>query len=125
MILDPNTYIDFLTSHIKPFAHPVAGRKEVNCRCFYCADSSNMRKGHFYISVPKEDEPSYFYCQKCHAQGIVTNEKLIEWGIFNSQMGVEITRYNSKVLSLTKNKKFANNFIYNIRNTFIQHTWFE
>ena len=119
MILDPNTYIDFLTSHIKPFAHPVAGRREVNCRCFYCADSSNMRKGHFYISVPKEDEPSYFYCQKCHAQGIVTNDKLIEWGIFNSQMGVEITRYNSKVLSLTKNKKFANNFIYNIRNTFV------
>ena len=29
MILDPNTYIEFLTSHIKPFAHPVAGRKEV------------------------------------------------------------------------------------------------
>ena len=119
MILDSNTYIEFLTSHIKPFAHPVAGRKEVNCRCFYCADSSNMRKGHFYISVPKEDEPSYFYCQKCHAQGIVTNDKLIEWGIFDSQMGVEITRYNSKVLSLTKNKKFANNFVYNIRNSLI------
>lgn len=119
MILDPNTYIEFLTSHIKPFAHPVAGRKEVNCRCFYCADSSNMRKGHFYISVPKEDEPSYFYCQKCHAQGIVTNDKLIEWGIFNSEMGVEITRYNSKVLTLTKNKKFANNFVYNIRNSLI------
>ena len=119
MILDSNTYIEFLTSHIKPFAHPVAGRKEVNCRCFYCADSSNMRKGHFYISVPKEDEPSYFYCQKCHAQGIVTNDKLIEWGIFDSQMGVEITRYNSKVLTLTKNKKFANNFVYNVRNSLI------
>lgn len=119
MILDSNTYIEFLTSHIKPFAHPVAGRKEVNCRCFYCADSSNMRKGHFYISVPKEDEPSYFYCQKCHAQGIVTNDKLIEWGIFNSEMGVEITRYNSKVLTLTKNKKFANNFVYNVRNSLI------
>ena len=118
-MLDSNTYIEFLTSHIKPFAYPVAGRKEVNCRCFYCADSSNMRKGHFYISVPKEDEPSYFYCQKCHAQGIVTNDKLIEWGIFNSQMGVEITRYNAKVLSLTKNKKFANNAIYNIRNSII------
>ena len=119
MVLDSESYIDFLTSHIKPFAHPVAGRKEVNCRCFYCADSSNIRKGHFYISVPKEDEPSYFYCQKCHAQGIVTNDKLIEWGIFNSEMGVEITRYNSRVLSLTKNKKFANNLIYNIRNTFV------
>lgn len=117
MILNPDNYIDFLTSHIKPFAHAVAGRREVNCRCFYCADSSNMRKGHFYISVPKEDEPSFFYCQKCHAQGIVTNDKLIEWGIFNSQFGVEITRYNSKVLSLTKNKKYLDSIIYNIRNT--------
>ncbi len=117
MILDPDNYIDFLTSHIKPFAYPVSGRKEVNCRCFYCADSSNIRKGHFYIKVPKEDEPSFFYCQKCHSHGIVTNDKLMEWGILDSQFGIEITRYNSKVLSLTKNKKFANNFIYNIKNT--------
>ena len=119
MILNSDEYISFLTSHIKPFAHPVAGRREVNCRCFYCADSSNMRKGHFYISVPKEDEPSYFYCQKCHSQGIVTNDKLIEWGIFDSNMGVELTKYNAKVLSLTKNKKFLDSMIYNIRNTFV------
>ena len=119
MILNSDSYIEFLTSHIKPFAHPVAGRREVNCRCFYCADSSNMRKGHFYISVPKEDEPSYFYCQKCHAQGIVTNDKLLEWGVFDSQMGIELTKYNAKVLSLAKNKKFLDNIIYNIRNTFV------
>ena len=119
MILNSEEYIEFLTSHIKPFAIPVSGRKEVNCRCFYCADSSNQRKGHFYISVPKEDEPSYFYCQKCHAQGVVTNDKLVEWGIFDSQMGIKLTKYNSKVLSLTKNKKFADGVIYNIKNTFI------
>ena len=119
MILDSNDYIDFLTTHIKPFAIPVSGRKEVNCRCFYCADSSNQRKGHFYISVPNEDEPSLFYCQKCHVHGVVTNNKLVEWGIFDSQMGVELTKYNSKVLALTKNKKFDNSIIYNIKNTFI------
>lgn len=119
MVLNSDQFIDFLTSHIKPFAYPVAGRREVNCRCFYCADSSNMRKGHFYISVPKEDEPSFFYCQKCRSHGIVTNDKLMEWGIFNSQWGVEITRYNSKVLSLTKNKKFLDSMIYNVRNNFI------
>lgn len=119
MILNSNDYIDFLITHIKPFANIVSGRKEVNCRCFYCADSSNQRKGHFYISVPKEDEPSLFYCQKCHIHGIVTNNKLMEWGIFDSQMGVELTRYNSKVLTLTKNKKFSETFIYNIKNTVI------
>ena len=97
-------YIAFLTSHIKPFAKLVAGRKEINCRCFYCADSSNRNKGHFYISVPKEDEPSFFYCQKCHTQGIVTNERLMEWGIFDSQMGIELTRFNTKVLAMTKDK---------------------
>ena len=119
MILNSDDYINFLTSRIKPFAKLASGRKENNCRCFYCADSSNQRKGHFYISVPKEDEPSYFYCQKCHTQGVVTNNKLIEWGIFDSAMGVELTRYNSKVLSLTKNKKFLDNVIYNIRNSII------
>lgn len=119
MILNSDEYIEFLTTHIKPFAIPVSGRREVNCRCFYCADSSNPRKGHFYIGVPKEDEPSFFYCQKCHAHGIVTNDKLMEWGIFDSKIGVEITRYNSKILSLKKNKKFANNFVYNIKNTII------
>lgn len=119
MILNSNDYIEFLTSHIKPFAIPVSGRKEVNCRCFYCADSSDQRKGHFYISVPKEDEPSFFYCQKCHVHGIVTNNKLIEWGIFDSEMGIELTKYNSKVLSLTKNMKFADSYIYSIKNNFI------
>lgn len=34
-------------------------------------------------------------------------------------MGVELTRYNSKVLSLVKNKKFLDSLIYNVRNTFI------
>lgn len=118
-ILNSDEYIEFLTSHIKPFAYPVAGRREINCRCFYCADSSNIRKGHFYISVPNEDEPSYFYCQKCHTQGVVSNDKLIEWGIFDSQMGVELTRYNKKVLSLKKNKKFLDSVIYNIKSTFV------
>ena len=112
-------YIAFLTSHIKPFAKLVAGNREVNCRCFYCTDSSNRNKGHFYISVPSSDEPSFFYCQKCRTQGIVTNERLMEWGIFDSQMGIELTRYNSKILSMSKNKRFADNYIYNIRNTFV------
>ena len=119
MILDPERYINFLLSNIKPFANMAGGRKEINCRCFYCADSSNMRKGHFYISVPSEDEPSYFYCQKCHAKGIVTNDKLIEWGLFDSSIGVELTKYNAKVLSIPKNKKFLDNIIYNIKNDHI------
>lgn len=112
-------YITFLTSNIKPFAKLVSARREINCRCFYCADSSNIHKGHFYISVPNSDEPSFFYCQKCHTQGIVTNERLMEWGIFDSQMGIELTKYNSKVLAMTKNKRFADNYVYNVRNTFI------
>lgn len=112
-------YTDFLLTNIKPFAKMVSGKSEINCRCFYCADSSNMRKGHFYISVPKKDEPSYFYCQKCHAQGIVTNDKLLDWGLFDSTIGIELSKFNSKVLSLSKNKKFLDSVIYNIRNDYI------
>ena len=119
MHMDVDRFIEIMTTSIKPFAKVVAGRSEINCRCFYCSDSDNPIKGHFYIKVPGNDDISYFYCQKCHAHGVVTQAKLMEWGIYDSQFGLELTQYNAKVLKLAKNQRFISSIssVFNVKNT--------
>lgn len=105
---------------IKPFCRP-AGANHVVCRCFYCLDSKTRTHGHFYISIPPENsnDPSLFYCQKCHASGIVTSQKLLEWGIFESSIAINLTQRNAYVLSLPENRKYKDSDIYRISNTTI------
>lgn len=114
--MKPDDYKNFLMSSI-PGAKPVSGGREILCRCRYCPDSSNPRHAHFYISIPQsEDEPSFFNCYKCHSGGIVTNKTLIEWGIFDSDMGIKITLHNRRIMNNPKNKmKYMDNVVYNIR----------
>lgn len=121
--MDPDSFIHVFESNVKPFANPVAGRTEINCRCFYCSDSSNPIKGHFYIKVPiQENDIPYYYCQKCHAQGVVTQSKLMEWGIYDGSFGVELQSYINKSMKDAKNSKFLSSFvqIFNVRNTSIR-----
>ena len=110
-------YIDFLLRSIKPWARLVSGGREVNCRCFYCPDSNDKRHGHMYINVDfSKNEPSYFYCQKCHTTGIVNTNRLIEWNIYDSNISLDLTSYNNKVLKLPQNRKYKDKIIYNINN---------
>lgn len=95
--MDIDKYKYFLLSKI-PSAKIVSGGREINCRCMYCSDSKNIRKGHFYISIPKEDEPSKFNCFKCSASGWVTTQKLIDWGIYDPEIAVELNAHNKKVM---------------------------
>ena len=112
--MDPIEYRNFLLSKI-PKSKSVSGGREVNCRCMYCSDSNNSNKGHFYISIPRdESEPSMFDCKKCPAHGMVTNSKLIEWGIYDAEMGIKLNLHNKK-LGKSSNKLYTNNEIYNIR----------
>lgn len=71
--------------------------------------------------MPPDDSdlPSYFYCQKCHASGVVTAQRLLEWGIFDPAVGVDITQHNTRVLSLPQNRKFKCHDIYQISNKMI------
>lgn len=113
--MKPEDYRNFLLSSI-PGAKPASGGKEVLCRCRYCPDSSNPRHAHFYISVPQsEDELSFFNCYKCHSSGIVTNKTLIEWGIYDSAIGIDITLHNRKVMRNPRNTMFRDDIIYNLR----------
>lgn len=113
-------YVNYLRNNIKPFAKTVSGGKELNCRCFYCSDSDDSRKGHFYIKVNLEDgEPSTYYCQKCTARGIVTSQKLLEWNIYEPGIALDITNHNKNISKSSRNSKYFDSQVYFIRNNFI------
>lgn len=107
-----NNYAEFLLSSI-PGAKLVSGGTTVNCRCRECPDSRNPSSAHFYISIPKnEDEPSLYYCHKCGCSGIVTHNTLINWGIYDKQIALELGEYNNKISKNPKSKKYFNHQTY-------------
>ncbi|MBR1988776.1 MAG: hypothetical protein IKA36_07055 [Clostridia bacterium] len=113
-------YIQFLQKHISS-ARPVAGRREVLCRCFYCPDSRDPSHAHMYISVPQsEDEPSEFHCKKCNTGGYVTTNRLIEWGIYDPVIGtnLDIIMKNSIKKGIIKGTERN---VYNFRNGVIDN----
>lgn len=113
-------YSLYLQTHIKPWCTPASGGRVVNCRCFYCSDSKNISHGHFYISIPQnDDDPSLFYCQKCKVGGMVTPEKLIEWNIFDSDISAKISSINRRASRNPKNIKYFGYSKYNIKYDFI------
>lgn len=112
-------YRDFLLSRI-PNAKSVSGGSEVNCRCFYCSDSSDPTHGHFYLNIPKDsNSPFMYHCFKCHTSGIVTHQRLLEWNIYDANVAIGVSerigkaRISSEVLA---------DYVYNIHNGFISAT---
>lgn len=118
--MNADAYREFLLNNIKPFAHSVSGGKEIQCRCFYCSDSKDPTHAHFYISVPQsEDELSFYHCKKsnCGASGIVTTQKLIEWGIYDADMAIDLVAHNKIAMKYAGNSKFRDTFVYRLNNT--------
>lgn len=114
-IMKPDEYRNFLIASI-PGARKASGGKEVLCRCRYCPDSKNPTHAHFYISVPQsEDELSFFNCYKCHSSGIVTNKTLVEWGIYDPKMGIDITLHNKKIMKNPRNIQYRDDVIYKLK----------
>lgn len=112
--MNAEAYRDYLLSII-PTAKSASGGKEINCRCFYCPDGRSPSSKHFYISIPqKEDEPSIYYCHKCHSSGIVTHQKLIEWNIFNEQVAIDITEQNKRASNNKINRKYFDRTVYKL-----------
>ena len=111
-------YRQFLLSNIKPWARRASGGKEVNCRCFYCRDSDNRDHGHFYISMPTSNQPSLYSCRKCKASGLVTPFRLMEWGIYDSIIGIELSNLNKSMSNNLRGGIYTTpNMVYNIRHT--------
>lgn len=114
--MDTNKYREFLLSVI-PTASLASGGKQINCRCFNCPDSKDPRSKHFYISIPQsDDEPSLYYCHKCHCSGVVSHKTLIEWGIYDEQIATNLVYHNRNCSINGKNSKYYNRTIYNLTN---------
>lgn len=112
--MNRDQYRSFLISKL-PIAKSASGGREIVTRCQYCPDSKNPSKGHFYISIPmKDDEPSYFYCQKCGSFGAVTPKKLIEWGIYDPEIGIDLDQHNRAIFKNNPMMKSKNSEVYNI-----------
>lgn len=117
--MNSDKYREFLLSNI-PTARDASGRKFVACRCFYCPDGKSRDTRHFYIKIPEtNDEPSWYYCHKCHNSGVVTNKTLLEWGIYDNDIGEEIILHNKKCSRVTKNAKYYDQTKLNIKNNII------
>jgi hypothetical protein len=113
--MNQQEYRDFLLSHI-PGSKPASGGSMINCRCRYCPDSRDPKSKHMYISIPKNDrEPSFYYCHKCHASGIVTNKTLLDWNIYEDNIAVALIELNRNAKRYSKNTKYFASY-YNLTN---------
>lgn len=75
-----------------PYAKPARGGSEVVCKCMYCPDIGDHY--HMYISIPTVNgEPSKYNCFKCGSCGYVTYKKLMEWNIYDTDMGLSLANY--------------------------------
>ena len=117
--MDFKNYKEFLLSNIST-ARPASGGKFIACRCFYCPDGKSRDTRHFYISIPdKNDEPSWYYCHKCHSSGIVSHRTLLEWGIYDPDIATELSSHNAKCSRYKKNSKYYDQTKLNISNNII------
>lgn len=117
-MIDSYKYRNYLLSRI-PTAKSVSGGKVINCRCFECPDGKSINSKHFYISIPQsKDEPSLYYCHKCHCSGVVTYKKLIEWDIYDEAIAIEITEHNKVCSIKSNNNKYFDRSVYNLINNY-------
>lgn len=113
--MDTGHYRDYLLKAI-PSASIASGGRVINCRCFCCPDSRNPSSKHMYISIPQsKDEPSLYYCHKCHASGVMTYKKLIEWDIYEDSIAMELIELNKKCSNNSSMRKFINKTHYNVK----------
>lgn len=113
--MNSNLYRDYLLKTI-PTASIASGGRVINCRCFYCPDSRNPKSKHMYISIPQtEDEPSLYYCHKCHAAGVVTYKNLINWDIYDESIAMELINHNKKISKYSNINKYLSKVHYNVK----------
>ena len=112
--MNSEVYRNFLLANI-PSASKASGGREVTCRCFYCPDSADKSHGHMYISIPQSDtEPSMYHCFKCLCSGIVTHKTLIDWGIYDEQIAIDLSKTNQNAANNVKYSNMFNNVHYRL-----------
>lgn len=118
-MINTDRYRKFLLSRI-PTAVSASGGKVINCRCFECPDGKSINSKHFYISIPQsKDEPSLYYCHKCHCGGVVSYKKLIEWDIYEEDIAIELVEHNKNCSIKSTNDKYFNRTVYRLFNSYV------
>ena len=116
--MDWTFYKNYLLSAI-PSAKLASGGTVINCRCFECGDSQNIKSAHLYISIPQDNEkPSLYYCHKCGAAGVVNHTTLIKWGIFDPEIATSLTNFNKQLSRSSKFKKYFDTSRHQIRHSY-------
>lgn len=104
-----------------PNAAPASGGKFVNCRCKECFDSLDPRSKHMYVRIPWDnDDLPWYYCHKCNCHGIVDQKKLIEWGIYDKNVALELIEYIKNYRG-KRNTRSNNTNVRYIRNSYIRN----
>lgn len=113
-ILDCKGYTSYLMN-VMDNAKIASGGREIQCRCKECSDSSNPGSAHMYISIPDDGKsPSLYHCFKCNCSGIVTYQKLIEWGVYDQNIASQLITYNSSIEHNERNNKYFNRSSYSL-----------
>lgn len=106
-----------------PDAKLASGGSEIVLRCRYCGDSQrNHSDRHMYVKLPDYKTPMLYNCYRanCRAKGIVTYDKLIQWGIDLTDEDIQdIINYNKNVLKMDNNKILRDRDIYILNNRYI------
>lgn len=108
-----------------PDAKLASGGNEITLRCRYCGDSQrNHSDRHMYVKLPDFRTPMLYNCYRanCRAKGIVTYDKLLQWGVDLTDEDIqEIIAYNKKVLNMDNNKILRDRDIYILNNRYINN----
>lgn len=103
-----------------PDARLASAGKEIIMRCRYCGDSKkNLSSKHMYVQLPTGVGPMYYNCYRvnCTAKGVVTWDKLSEWGVNLSDDDIkDIIHYNKEILKSSSNIQFRDKEIYLLNN---------
>lgn len=118
--MDKDDYKNFLKNNIYG-SSDASGGKFIVCKCFECPDSNHSKTGHFYISIPQTDhEYSWYYCHKCGCTGVVSHKILINWGIYDDKIALDLINHNKIVSKNPKTRKLLEDRdVYTLYNNFI------
>ena len=118
-ILNCENYKNYLLA-VMDHAKLASGKKQIQCRCKECSDSMNMSSAHMYISIPWDgDIPSLYHCFKCNASGIVTYKKLIEWGIYDDEIALQLINHMKGIQKSGLYAKYFDRDVYTLYNKYI------
>ncbi len=94
--------------------------KEITTRCMYCGDSLNPNSAHLGIKLPQGDRVGVFHCFKCNASGVLTHNKLTEWGLnSDTNLLIDLAKFNKSVFKLPKNNIYLGESVVNVDNSFV------